>query len=66
MNQGYFFECLNFARCCKLPLVFVCENNGYGEYTPFQLGDRGRDPRARRGDGGAGRDGRRDERLDRA
>jgi TPP-dependent pyruvate/acetoin dehydrogenase alpha subunit len=36
MNQGYFFECLNFCQVLKLPLVFVCENNGYGEYTPFQ------------------------------
>jgi TPP-dependent pyruvate/acetoin dehydrogenase alpha subunit len=36
MNQGYVFECLNFAQVFKLPLVLVCENNGYGEYTPFQ------------------------------
>ena len=36
MNQGYVFECLNFAQVMKLPLVFVCENNGYGEYTPFR------------------------------
>ena len=36
MNQGYFFECLNFAQVAKLPLVLVCENNGYGEYTPFE------------------------------
>ena len=36
MNQGYVFECLNFAQVQKLPLVFVCENNGYGEYTPFR------------------------------
>ena len=35
MNQGYVFECLNFCQVFKLPLVFVCENNGYGEYTPF-------------------------------
>ena len=34
-NQGYFFECLNFARVMRLPVVYVCENNGYGEYTPF-------------------------------
>lgn len=34
-NQGYFFECLNFARVLRLPVIFVCENNGYGEYTPF-------------------------------
>jgi TPP-dependent pyruvate/acetoin dehydrogenase alpha subunit len=34
-NQGYFPECLNFAQVLKLPVVFVCENNRYGEYTPF-------------------------------
>jgi acetoin:2,6-dichlorophenolindophenol oxidoreductase subunit alpha len=36
MNQGYIFECINFCQVLKLPLVLVCENNGYGEYTPFQ------------------------------
>jgi acetoin:2,6-dichlorophenolindophenol oxidoreductase subunit alpha len=36
MNQGYVFECLNFCQVLKLPLVFVCETNGYGEYTPFR------------------------------
>jgi TPP-dependent pyruvate/acetoin dehydrogenase alpha subunit len=36
MNQGYVFECLNFAQVFKLPVVLVCENNGYGEYTPFR------------------------------
>ena len=35
-NQAYFFECLNFAKVFDLPVVFVCENNGYGEYTPFE------------------------------
>ena len=35
MNQGYFFECLNFCKVLELPLVLVCENNGYGEYTAF-------------------------------
>ena len=34
-NQAYFFECLNFAKVFSLPLIFVCENNGYGEYTPM-------------------------------
>jgi TPP-dependent pyruvate/acetoin dehydrogenase alpha subunit len=32
-NQAYFFECLNFAHVFELPVVFVCENNLYGEYT---------------------------------
>ena len=36
MNQGYVFECLNFAQVFRLPIVLVCENNGYGEYTPFR------------------------------
>lgn len=35
-NQGYFSECLNFAQVLRLPAVFVCENNMYGEFTPFQ------------------------------
>ena len=35
-NQAYFFECLNFAKVFALPVVFVCENNGYGEYTPTE------------------------------
>jgi TPP-dependent pyruvate/acetoin dehydrogenase alpha subunit len=35
-NQGYFHECLNFAKVASLPVVYVCENNGYGEYTPFE------------------------------
>jgi acetoin:2,6-dichlorophenolindophenol oxidoreductase subunit alpha len=36
MNQGYVFECMNFAQTQGLPLLLVCENNGYGEYTPFR------------------------------
>jgi TPP-dependent pyruvate/acetoin dehydrogenase alpha subunit len=35
-NQAYFFECLNFAKVLSLPALFVCENNGYGEYTPAE------------------------------
>jgi TPP-dependent pyruvate/acetoin dehydrogenase alpha subunit len=34
-NQGYFHECLNFAKVLELPVVFVCENNFYGEFTPM-------------------------------
>jgi acetoin:2,6-dichlorophenolindophenol oxidoreductase subunit alpha len=34
-NQGYFHECLNFAKVIQLPVVFVCENNFYGEFTPM-------------------------------
>lgn len=32
-NEGAFHEAANMAGLYKLPLVFVCENNGYGEYT---------------------------------
>jgi TPP-dependent pyruvate/acetoin dehydrogenase alpha subunit len=35
VNQAYFHECLNFARVLELPVVFVCENNLYGEFTPM-------------------------------
>jgi TPP-dependent pyruvate/acetoin dehydrogenase alpha subunit len=35
VNQAYFHECLNMARVFKLPAVFVCENNFYGEFTPM-------------------------------
>ena len=33
VNQGYFHECLNFAQVLSLPLLLVCENNLYGEFT---------------------------------
>jgi acetoin:2,6-dichlorophenolindophenol oxidoreductase subunit alpha len=36
-NIGAFHESLNFAAISKLPVVFVCENNLYGEYTRIQL-----------------------------
>jgi pyruvate dehydrogenase E1 component alpha subunit len=32
-NQGTTFEAMNFAVVLKLPVVFVFENNGYGEFT---------------------------------
>ena len=32
-NIGAFHEALNMAAVLKLPVVFVCENNGYMEYT---------------------------------
>jgi len=42
VNQAYFLECLNFASVLSLPLLLVCENNGYGEYTPTDAWTAGR------------------------
>ena len=46
-NIGSFHEALNLAAVWKLPVVFVCENNLYMEYTPIGDGDCGREPRRR-------------------
>src|SRR5258706_15379688 len=35
INIGAFQEALNFAVVWKLPVVFICENNLYMEYTPI-------------------------------
>lgn len=32
-NIGAFHESLNFAAIMKLPVLFICENNVYGEYS---------------------------------
>ena len=37
-NIGAFHEALNLASLWKLPVVFVCQNNGYAEHTKFELG----------------------------
>jgi acetoin:2,6-dichlorophenolindophenol oxidoreductase subunit alpha len=34
-NIGAFHEAMNLASVWKLPVVFVCENNLYGEYSPI-------------------------------
>lgn len=34
-NIGAFHEALNLAAVWRLPAVFVCENNLYGEYSPL-------------------------------
>jgi acetoin:2,6-dichlorophenolindophenol oxidoreductase subunit alpha len=46
-NQAYFHECLNFAQVFRLPVLFVCENNGYGEFTPWEQVTAGGDITAR-------------------
>jgi acetoin:2,6-dichlorophenolindophenol oxidoreductase subunit alpha len=46
-NQAYFHECLNLARVRDLPVLFVCENNLYGEFTPMAAVTAGADIRAR-------------------
>jgi acetoin:2,6-dichlorophenolindophenol oxidoreductase subunit alpha len=35
-NQGTFHETLNLAALWRAPTVFVCENNGYTEFTPVE------------------------------
>src|ERR1051325_294505 len=35
-NIGAFHEALNLAAVWKLPVIFVCENNLYMEYTPIR------------------------------
>jgi pyruvate dehydrogenase E1 component alpha subunit len=33
-NIGTFHEAANMAAVMRLPVIFVCENNGYAEFTP--------------------------------
>jgi pyruvate dehydrogenase E1 component alpha subunit len=47
LNQGLLFETLNMAAIWRLPIIFVCENNGYGEFTASEDVTAGRDPKAR-------------------
>jgi pyruvate dehydrogenase E1 component alpha subunit len=37
-NIGAFHESLNLAAVWKLPVIFVCQNNGYAEHTAFSKG----------------------------
>src|ERR1700689_1019331 len=46
-NQGYFHECMNMAAIQRLPVVFVCENNLYAEFTPLADSTAGADISAR-------------------
>lgn len=35
-EEGSFYETLNFAALKKLPMIFVCENNGLAIHTPLK------------------------------
>lgn len=37
-NIGAFHEALNMASVWKLPVIFVCQNNGYAEHTKYAYG----------------------------
>ena len=37
INKGTFHEALNFAAVKSLPVVFVCENNQFAQYTAREL-----------------------------
>jgi acetoin:2,6-dichlorophenolindophenol oxidoreductase subunit alpha len=47
-NQGVFMECLNMSMIWQLPVIFCCEHNKFGEFTPAatvtagQISDRAR------------------------
>ena len=36
MEEGVFFETINFAVLKKLPCIFICENNFYSVYTSLK------------------------------
>jgi pyruvate dehydrogenase E1 component alpha subunit len=37
MEEGIIYESLNFASLRKLPVLFVCENNGYSTESPISV-----------------------------
>ena len=41
VNNGAFHEALNMASIWKLPVLFVCENNGYATEVPFSYASGG-------------------------
>jgi acetoin:2,6-dichlorophenolindophenol oxidoreductase subunit alpha len=47
LNQGLMFEVMNMAAIWSLPVIYVCENNGYGEYTAIETVTAGKDMTSR-------------------
>lgn len=44
VEEGVFYESVNFAVLKKLPVLFICENNFYSVYSPLNV----RQPKGRR------------------
>ena len=44
LNEGLFYETANMASLWKLPVIYVMENNQYGEYTTTQRSTAGTGP----------------------
>ena len=47
LNQGLLFEVMNMSAIWRLPVLFVCENNGFGEFTAIEDVTAGPNPIAR-------------------
>lgn len=43
VEEGVFYESMNFSTLKKLPMLFICENNLYSVYSPLKV----RQPRGR-------------------